>query len=150
MNVGLYAIFVQKTLQNARVRSGNLLALEPLKAQSLIVRHASLRYGQRKTALAEIQSLNNLSILLALLELVLAHNAHIGNATGHRLRNIVIAEIENLHWEVLGWDKQSAFALLNLDAALAEHGHGLFKKTTLGLYGYAKCCHSMIVCFFIQ
>ena len=129
VDFGLYSVLVKETLQNAGVRSGNLLAVEPLK--SFVVN--LFRNGQRQTALAEIQSLNNLRILLTLLVLVFANNAHIGNAASHGLRNVIVTQIKNLYREILCRHQQGALSRFHLNARLCKHCHCLVKQTAFGL-----------------
>ena len=89
-----------------RVRCCDFLAIEPLNA--IIV--CSLRDSQRQTTLAEIQALDDISVLTFLFKLILTYDADISDTCSDSLRNIVISQIKNLHREILGFHQQCSLS----------------------------------------
>ena len=131
MDVRLNLLLVQKVLQDVRVGSGNLLVVEPLQP----VVFGLLMDGQRETAFAESQPVNDFSFFGTFHELVFPHDAQVGHAVGHTLRNIVVAQEEHLHGEVGRLCQQGTFGSRQLDVGFCEQGHCVFKQTPFGLYG---------------
>ena len=96
MDVGIDVVLLHKLAQDVRVRSSNLLAVEPLQSRIINL----LRNGEAQAALAETQTVNNLRILSTLNKLVLAHDSDICHTRGYALRNIIITKVENLERKV--------------------------------------------------
>ena len=96
MDIGIDIILLHKLAQDVRVRSSNLLAVEPLQSRIINL----LRNGEAQAALAETQTVNNLRILSTLNKLVLAHDTDICHTRGYALRNIIITKVENLERKV--------------------------------------------------
>ena len=89
VDVGVHALFLEVSLQDVGVGGGDSLALKPLRAVILL----PLGDGQRQAAAAEAEPAYYVGLLAALQQLVLAHDAEVGNALGYRLRDVIVAEV---------------------------------------------------------
>ena len=96
MDVGIDSLLIQESAEDKGVGGSNLLTVEPLQSWIL----DALGDGQTQTALAEAQTLDDFSILVAFHELIFAYHTDIGHATGHTLRNIIITQVQYFEGEV--------------------------------------------------
>ena len=125
MYIGLDALLLKKLIQDDGVGGGNGLVVEPF--QALIVN--LLGDGQRQSAAAKAQTLNDLGLGTFLHKFVFAHHTDIGYTSGHALGYIVIAQVKHLKREVFGFYQQRALAGTYFDVGLAEQLHGVIEQT---------------------
>ena len=100
------ALDKKERTQDARIRRGDRLSLEPLHARVLLV----LGNRQGKTAFTKAQALDQACLPAFLHILVLAHDADIRHAIGHGLRNIVVAQEQHLDGEAFRRQQQDSFS----------------------------------------
>ena len=133
MYVGLDVVVVQETAQDVGIRGGYLLSLKPTQARVL----HRLGDGQRHAALGKTQRTDDVGLLLALLKLVPAHYAQVGNSGCHTLGYIVIAEVQDLYGEICALHQQCALACTHLYTSLGQQRHGVLEESSFRLNGYS-------------
>ena len=69
------------------------------------------------------------------------HDPQIGDAHGHGLRNVVVAQVEHLHRESVGAGDEFALAFGDADACFREQADALLVESAFGLN-----CYSQHVC----
>ena len=96
MNICMDTILLHKFLQDTRIRSSNLATFKPRQSRIIHI----LGNGQRQTAFAESQPLNDFRIFFAFYKLILAYDTQIRHTTGYRLGNIIITKKKHLDGEI--------------------------------------------------
>ena len=96
MDVSCDAFLLHELLQYERVGGGNFLAVKPFYTRIF----NSLGNGQRESALGESQTVDDVSIFIALNEFVLAHDTNVGHTTSYALWNIIIAQVEHFYGKI--------------------------------------------------
>ena len=134
MNIGYQSFFFEEATQDIGIGSGNLLALEPL--QTIIA--ATFRHSQGETALAEAKRTHHFRILSPFLILVLTDYSEVSHTTCHTLRDVIIAKIKHLDWEVAALYQECSFAAAHLNACFCKQSHCIFEETTLRLDCYSQ------------
>ena len=98
-------------------------------------------HGQRDAAAAESEVHGPFDREVLLRDLVQPHDPQIGDAHGHGLRNVVVAQVEHLHRESVGAGDEFALAFGDADACFREQVDALLVESAFGLN-----CYSQHVC----
>ena len=93
----------------------------------------------RQAAESEVHGPFDREVLLR--DLVQPHDPQIGDAHGHGLRNVVVAQVEHLHRESVGAGDEFALAFGDADACFREQVDALLVESAFGLN-----CYSQHVC----
>src|SRR6185503_9956833 len=73
--------------------------------------------GERQPAFTKAKFFDDLSLFAFFIQNVLSHDANIGHSIFYILRNIVIAQEENLQWEIITLCFQLVFYIAQVNPA---------------------------------
>ena len=143
VDLGLDAALGEVAGEDVGVGGGDALAAE--EVGTLV--GGGFGHGQRDAAAPEpeVHDLFDGEALLG--DLVQPHDAHIGDAHGYGLRDVVVAQVEDFQRESLGAGDEFAFALGNADACFGKQFDALFVQSALGLDGYSQHIRCVLIVF---
>lgn len=134
---GVDALLGEEPREDVGVGGRHALAAEVV--QSVVIRRPV--HGQRDAAAAESEVHGPFDREVLLRDLVQPHDPQIGDAHGHGLRNVVVAQVEHLHRESVGAGDEFALAFGDADACFREQADALLVESAFGLN-----CYSQHVC----
>jgi len=126
---GVDALFGEEPREDVGVGGGDALAAEIIQP---FVCHRAF-HGQRDAAVPEPEIHRLLYAESFLRHFVQPHDAQVGDAHRHGLRDVVVAQVEHFQREAPGARDEFAFAFGDADARLGEQFDALFVESALGL-----------------
>ena len=143
MYFGVDALFGEEPREDVGVGGGDALAAEIIQP---FVCHRAF-HGQREAAAPEPEVHDLFDGEAFLGDLVQPHDPQIGDAHGHGLRDVVVAQVEHFQREAPGARDEFAFAFGDADARLGEQFDALFVESALGLDGYSQHIRCVLIVF---
>ena len=131
MNIGIHPMLLHEAPEDIGIGGGYLAAFKPLQP---FIFHG-LGDGQAEPAFAEAQGSHHTGILGPLLKFVLSHYTKVSHTAGHTLRDVIIAQVKDFHWKITALHQKGTLAATHLDVCFFKQRHGVFKQSSLALYG---------------
>ena len=98
------------------IRCRDALALEILWRSVLV----ALGNSKRDATSSEAQLAHDVHRCFGLSHLIIAHDANVGRAIGHHLRNIIVAKVENLDGEVVHTVEELTLLVIHIQACILQ------------------------------
>ena len=132
MDLGLDSLLGEEPRENFGIGGCHALAVEKRKARVV----DRVGHGEREAAGSESEAQNLRDVEALFGHFVQSHDPEVCHAHRDGLRDVVVAQVENLEREAFGPGDELAFALGDADSRFGEQFDALFIESALGLDRY--------------